>query len=199
MEVIRCLYSLAFLPGRSIRVRAPALRRRVPSALPLRRKNTSISTVSALWLPLAQQAVIPNIPVRLAGILIPGIVRRLWGIIIHPQRAERLARQAVPCVIPVTTSALGHDYESMLTAATCTEEGYIKYVCTRCGDSYTEDIPATGHSYQSKTVSPTCTSGGYTRHTCTRCGDSIRLDARKRSGIATRYRPNANRPVRAGR
>lgn len=30
---------------------------------------------------------------------------------------------------------------------TCTEDGYQKYVCSVCGDTYTEVIPATGHTH----------------------------------------------------
>ncbi len=41
-----------------------------------------------------------------------------------------------------------HDYESVLTQPTCTEQGYTTYTC-ECGDSYVEDyVNATGHSYK---------------------------------------------------
>lgn len=43
-----------------------------------------------------------------------------------------------------------HNYEldeDASTAATCTEDGENVYVCTVCGDSYTETVSATGHSY----------------------------------------------------
>ena len=68
--------------------------------------------------------------------------------------------------------AAGHAYEAVVTAPTCTEDGYTTYTCTTCGDSYTADeTEATGHSHESIVTDPTCTEQGYTTHTC-HCGDS---------------------------
>lgn len=36
--------------------------------------------------------------------------------------------------------AFGHDYTPTVTDPTATEDGYVTYVCTRCDDTYTEDI-----------------------------------------------------------
>ncbi len=36
--------------------------------------------------------------------------------------------------------ALGHSYESVVTAPTMTSEGYTTYTCLSCGDSYVDDI-----------------------------------------------------------
>ena len=45
--------------------------------------------------------------------------------------------------------ALGHAYESVVTAPTCTENGYTTHTCANCGDSYiTDEIPALGHDWQ---------------------------------------------------
>ncbi len=45
-------------------------------------------------------------------------------------------------------AALGHDYEDVVTDATCTESGYTVYPCTGCGDTYTGDeTSAIGHWY----------------------------------------------------
>ena len=63
----------------------------------------------------------------------------------------------------------------IVTPATCTSDGLIKYTCITCGGGeYTETIPALGHSYDSKVVSPTYETKGYTLHTCTKCGDSYK-------------------------
>ena len=41
-----------------------------------------------------------------------------------------------------------HNYQSVVTAPTCTERGYTTYTC-ECGDSYVDDyVDATGHSYE---------------------------------------------------
>lgn len=66
-----------------------------------------------------------------------------------------------------------HDYTVTVTAPTCTSEGTRTYICSVCGDTYTETIPALGHNHSLiNTIAPTCTEGGYTTITCTRCGDS---------------------------
>ncbi len=67
-------------------------------------------------------------------------------------------------------AALGHDYQPVVTAPTCTEQGYTTYTCSRqgCGDSYVDDyVPARGHDYQPVVTAPTCTEQGYTTYTCT--------------------------------
>ena len=44
-------------------------------------------------------------------------------------------------------SALGHAYETSVTAPTCTEQGYTTHTCSRCDDSYTDTyVAATGHT-----------------------------------------------------
>lgn len=91
-----------------------------------------------------------------------------------------------------------HIYIPVVTAPTCTEEGYTTYTCD-CGDSYKDDeIPALGHDYEDGAcgicgesdpdyipphahiynpvvTAPTCTKDGYTTYTCD-CGDSYRDD-----------------------
>ncbi len=70
-------------------------------------------------------------------------------------------------------AALGHDYKAVVTAPTCTEQGYTTYTCSRCGDSYVDDhVDATGHAYETVVTAPTCTEKGYTTYTCSVCGDS---------------------------
>ena len=70
--------------------------------------------------------------------------------------------------------APGHKYESVVTAPTCTTDGYTTYTCSVCGDSYTDNkVTALGHSYDKGVVTkPTCTEGGYTTYTCSVCGYS---------------------------
>ena len=86
-----------------------------------------------------------------------------------------------------------HNYvETITKEPTCTEAGEKKYTCD-CGDSYTEEIPATGHkdtdgdgvcdecgekdsdhkhSYtETITKQPTCTEAGEKTYTCD-CGDT---------------------------
>ena len=46
----------------------------------------------------------------------------------------------------VLTPALGHDYETTVTAPTCTEGGYTTHTCSRCEDTYIDTLTeANGH------------------------------------------------------
>ena len=59
-----------------------------------------------------------------------------------------------------------HSYDAgVVTAPTCTEEGYTTYTCTVCAHSYTADkVVATGHTKKDAVVenntAPTCTTKG---------------------------------------
>ena len=73
-----------------------------------------------------------------------------------------------------TAIACGHENtEGVPTAPTCTEAGYITYLCPTCGYKWTEaGAKATGHSYVDTVTAPTATERGYTTHTCSVCHDS---------------------------
>ena len=69
-------------------------------------------------------------------------------------------------------AALGHDYNAVVTAPTCTEAGYTTHTCSRCSDSYVDTYTdALGHSWNSGvvTTAPTCTAKGVKTYTCTVC------------------------------
>lgn len=96
--------------------------------------------------------------------------------------------------------ALGHNYSSVVTAPTCTQEGFTTHTCGRCGDVYTDSkiaakghtagaeatctsnqictvcgtelAPAKGHDYKAVVTEATCTEDGFTTHTCANCGDT---------------------------
>jgi len=81
------------------------------------------------------------------------------------------------------TPALGHDHISQITKqVTCETDGEKTFTCTRCGDTYTEAIPATGHNDIVTVVEPTCTADGYTEHKCKDCGRVVRSDVTKALG-----------------
>ena len=70
-------------------------------------------------------------------------------------------------------SALGHNYNSVVTAPDCENGGYTTYTCTVCGASHVADeTAALGHKYDAAVTSPDCENGGYTTYTCSVCGDS---------------------------
>ncbi len=73
--------------------------------------------------------------------------------------------------------SLGHSYSSSVTQEpTETANGIRTYLCSRCGDTYTEAIdklPSShAHSYTSRTTTePSCIATGILTYTCA-CGDS---------------------------
>ncbi len=71
--------------------------------------------------------------------------------------------------------ALEHNYESEVTAPTCTAEGFTTYTCSECGDTYEADIVAKlDHNMQltAEKVEPKCNVAGKEAvYTCTNgCG-----------------------------
>lgn len=59
--------------------------------------------------------------------------------------------------------------------ATCTEQGYDVYTCSKCGNTEKRNvkpIDSSNHNYTVTVVAPTCTEKGYTKYTCSRCGDT---------------------------
>jgi hypothetical protein len=91
----------------------------------------------------------------------------------HPTTTEPVVEQET---IPATTEpvAHSHNYTVMVTAATCTEDGYTTYTC-ECGDCYHEGIKAQGHEYVTRNgaiCSATCTEDGVVFYQCEHCGDT---------------------------
>ena len=97
---------------------------------------------------------------------------------------------------PGVTPPHTHDYKSVVTKPTCTEQGYTTYTCSICGDSYKgdykderghlfvlgkcircgeKDPDSHTHEYTKTVVAPTCTTRGYTEHVCS-CGSSYKTD-----------------------
>ena len=67
-----------------------------------------------------------------------------------------------------------HSYKAVVTAPTCTEQGYTTHTCA-CGDSYVDTyVDALGHAWDNGKVTkePTETETGVKTFTCTRCGET---------------------------
>ena len=85
-----------------------------------------------------------------------------------------------------TMTVCSHTYsETDRLDATCTDEGTIEYTCSKCGDTYYEDLPALGHQlsytyYDEDMHEVVCTRSGctyndleectYVNGTCSKCG-----------------------------
>ena len=77
-----------------------------------------------------------------------------------------------PDVIP----ALGHKYESVVTAPTCTTGGYTTHTCSVCSDTYVSDeVAALGHNDVTiPAVAPTLTKTGLAEGVrCDRCNEVL--------------------------
>lgn len=69
--------------------------------------------------------------------------------------------------------AQGHDYAAKTTPATCTAEGYTTYTCTRCGDSYRDDVvPALQHWYAEWTPNGDATHAAPCKRDCDKIGSA---------------------------
>ena len=67
-----------------------------------------------------------------------------------------------------------HNYTKVVTAATCTEDGYTTYTCA-CGDTYKDDeVKAPGHKWDDGVVTtePTESAAGVRTYTCATCGET---------------------------
>ena len=70
-----------------------------------------------------------------------------------------------------------HTFRNVVTAPTCTEDGFTTHTCVNCGYTFVnEKTDALGHNYEEVVTAPTCTEGGSTTHTCANCGDSYVTD-----------------------
>ncbi len=75
---------------------------------------------------------------------------------------KHCSRCGAVIVAQSTVPRLGHLYERVIKAPTCTEGGYDLYTCSRCGDDYKINFTMVlGHNW----VDATCT----TPKTCSRC------------------------------
>ncbi len=75
--------------------------------------------------------------------------------------------------------ALGHDYQSVVTTPTCTEQGYTTHTCSRCLDTYVDTyVEATGHTASGwiETQAATCTEKGSKHKICTVCGIELEVE-----------------------
>ena len=67
-----------------------------------------------------------------------------------------------------------HSYQATVTEPTCTESGYTTYVCSECGDTYTDNVTEpNGHTEHIERVEPTCTTDGLETKTCAVCGIAL--------------------------
>ncbi|MBR5427180.1 MAG: Ig-like domain-containing protein [Clostridia bacterium] len=73
-------------------------------------------------------------------------------------------------------SPLRHKYTAEIVNADCENDGYTRYTCAKCGDSYIGNtVPALGHEYAEEwtiETPATCTTDGVKSRHCIRCGEA---------------------------
>ncbi len=97
----------------------------------------------------------------------------------HTPGADATCTEPQICEVCETVLELphGHDYDSVVTDATCTAMGYTTYTCVNCDDSYVSDYTdKIEHDYDEVVTEPTCTEHGFTTYTCVDCDDSYVSD-----------------------
>ena len=76
----------------------------------------------------------------------------------------------------VLAQALGHTYNAVVTAPTCTEMGFTTYTCTGCGETHKDDYTKpTGHTESDWIIdkAPTADAEGLRHKVCTVCGITL--------------------------
>lgn len=77
--------------------------------------------------------------------------------------------------ITLKEAVTNHEYEAVVTAPNCSEQGYTTYTCKICGDSYRDDyVDPTGiheFKYPDGHEDPTCTEDGFETMACI-CGET---------------------------
>ena len=114
------------------------------------------------------------------GILATGHSYGEWIVDKNPTCTETGSRHKTcsECgdMVTETLDALGHDYHSHREEATCTKDGYVVDICSRCGSERNKEIiSAKGHSYGDWIVDkdPTCTETGTRHKVCSECDDVV--------------------------
>ncbi len=99
------------------------------------------------------------------------------GVKIHGYEGSTAQAYAEKYEIPfevITEEICEHEYKGVVTTpSTCTQKGMKTFTCSKCGDSYTEELPLAAHEYTSQVTRPsTCAQKGIKTFTCSECGDS---------------------------
>lgn len=92
----------------------------------------------------------------------------------HVLLAICMVLSLVSCDMLFGPCSSGHDYEeSIITEATCADEGVKKLTCSKCGDEKTEKIEKLPHDFDEGriAIAPGCTTKGEFVYTCSFCGE----------------------------
>ncbi len=96
----------------------------------------------------------------------------------HTPGAEADCLNDQTCTVcgEVLNKKLGHDYKAVITAPTCTEQGYTTHTCSRCDDTYTDsEVAALSHTPSEWIVDAEPAPGveGSKHVECAVCGETL--------------------------
>ena len=107
----------------------------------------------------------------------------------------------VGCNMLCSNGIVNHAYDSVVTNATCAEDGYTTHTCKYCGDSYTDSVvEAFGHTEREKReneVLADCENGGkYDKVTyCPDCGAELSRKTLTTSPLGHEYEKTMVEPT----
>ena len=117
-------------------------------------------------------------------LFIPGCMQIAFTLVDNGDDTLTLSYMASAClhsehdddgICTLCGTEVGHSYDAVITAPTCTSAGRTTHICA-CGVSYiTDEVAALGHSYNDGevTTEPTCEGTGIMTYTCTACGNTV--------------------------
>ena len=95
-----------------------------------------------------------------------------------------------------------HSYESVVTAPTCTQQGYTTHTCTECGHSYVDSyVAALGHTpaqpVKEKEIPATCETSGSYEHVvhCSLCDLILSSELIKTPALGHNYEAVVTEPT----
>lgn len=78
---------------------------------------------------------------------------------------------------------IDHYYIEQDSNFSCTEGGYITYICVHCQDTYQSEYQEpVGHCYEETIFPPTCIEDGYSIFHCKNCDSEYRANEKKATG-----------------
>ena len=96
------------------------------------------------------------------------------------KRANKIILALMACMIAasgtqagISADAAAHTHKwavHSVSKASCTRDGYVRHVCTKCGKHKSASVKKLGHFYVTGKKAATCTASGYIRKYCARCG-----------------------------
>ena len=93
------------------------------------------------------------------------------------QRNSATALDEEPAVISIEDEVGDHNWvETGRLDATCTEDGYVDYTCSKCEQTRRDILPALDHDWvETGRLDATCLEDGYVDYGCSRC-EAMRRD-----------------------